>query len=193
MLHDFMVVKHRKGLCLMIKIDIISGFLGAGKTTLIKKLLTVFSTDKKKVVLIENEFGKIGIDGEIIQREGIEVYEISQGCICCSMKNDFLNTLTEILEKNKTGDNDFDTFGLKTSKIFNETQLVSLLTDLKNKQYGKILRGKGFLRSKHGFFQISYVNGQFSISLDNIESKGRISFIGQNLNKQKLYDAFVEV
>lgn len=85
----------------MIKIDIISGFLGAGKTTLIKKMLTSFLSKDEKLVIIENEFGKIGIDGELIRREGFEVYELTNGCICCTLKSDFQFTLNEIIDKVK--------------------------------------------------------------------------------------------
>jgi G3E family GTPase len=85
----------------MIKIDIISGFLGAGKTTLIMKMLTSFLSKDEKLVIIENEFGKIGIDGELIRREGFEVYELTNGCICCTLKSDFQFTLKEIVDKVK--------------------------------------------------------------------------------------------
>ncbi|HEY8908802.1 MAG TPA: GTP-binding protein [Desulfosporosinus sp.] len=81
----------------MIKVDVISGFLGSGKTTLVKKLLQVHQ--KEKVVLIENEFGDIGIDGELMEREGFEVFEISSGCICCIMQKDFIQMLTRIIEE----------------------------------------------------------------------------------------------
>ena len=67
----------------MIKIDIISGFLGAGKTTLIKKLFKS-SLKNEKVCLIENEFGEIGIDGSFLKESGVNIKEINSGCICCS-------------------------------------------------------------------------------------------------------------
>jgi G3E family GTPase len=81
----------------MIKVDVISGFLGSGKTTLVKKLLQAHQ--KEKVVLIENEFGDIGIDGDLMEREGFEVFEISSGCICCIMQKDFVQMLTRIIEE----------------------------------------------------------------------------------------------
>ena len=81
----------------MIKVDVVSGFLGSGKTTLIKSLLKAY--ENEKVVLIENEFGEIGIDGDIIEREGFEVFEISSGCICCIMKKDFQVVLSRIIEE----------------------------------------------------------------------------------------------
>jgi len=81
----------------MIKVDVISGFLGSGKTTLVKKLLQVYQ--KEKVVLIENEFGDIGIDGDLMEREGFEVFEISSGCICCIMQKDFVDMLARIIKE----------------------------------------------------------------------------------------------
>ena len=80
----------------MTKIDIFSGFLGAGKTTLIKKLLKEALHDTK-VVLIENEFGEIGIDGGFLKESGIEIKEMNSGCICCSLVGDFGTSLKEVL------------------------------------------------------------------------------------------------
>ncbi len=80
----------------MTKIDIFSGFLGAGKTTLIKKLLKEALKDSK-VVLIENEFGEIGIDGGFLQESGIEIKEMNSGCICCSLVGDFGASLKEVI------------------------------------------------------------------------------------------------
>jgi len=82
----------------MTKIDIISGFLGAGKTTFIKKLLEE-AIAGEKVVLIENEFGEIGIDGGFLQDSGIEIREMNSGCICCSLVGDFGRSLSEVLSK----------------------------------------------------------------------------------------------
>lgn len=81
----------------MTKIDIMSGFLGAGKTTLIKKLLKEALADTK-VVLIENEFGEIGIDGGFLKEAGIEIKEMNSGCICCSLVGDFGASLKEVLD-----------------------------------------------------------------------------------------------
>ena len=80
----------------MTKIDIISGFLGAGKTTLIKKLLKD-ALAGTKVVLIENEFGEIGIDGGFLKESGIEIREMNAGCICCSLVGDFGTSLREVM------------------------------------------------------------------------------------------------
>ncbi len=82
----------------MTKIDIFSGFLGAGKTTLIKKLLKEAYAGEK-VVLIENEFGEIGIDGGFLQDAGIEITEMNSGCICCSLVGDFSKALAQVLEE----------------------------------------------------------------------------------------------
>ena len=82
----------------MAKIDIISGFLGAGKTTLIKKLISdVFAG--QKVVLIENEFGEIGIDGGFLKEAGINITEMNSGCICCSLVGDFSEALKKVVEE----------------------------------------------------------------------------------------------
>mgnify|MGYP005762077629 CR=1 FL=1 len=81
----------------MTKIDIISGFLGAGKTTLIKKLL-LEAFAGEQVVLIENEFGEIGIDGGFLKESGIEIREMNSGCICCSLVGDFGKSLREVVD-----------------------------------------------------------------------------------------------
>ena len=82
------------------KVDIISGFLGAGKTTLIKKLLEE-KLHSEKLVIIENEFGEIGIDGSILKKANVEVKEINSGCICCTLVGDFGNALKEVITKYK--------------------------------------------------------------------------------------------
>ena len=82
----------------MTKIDVFSGFLGAGKTTLIKKLLKEAYAGEK-LVLIENEFGEIGIDGGFMKDAGIQVTEMNQGCICCSLVGDFGKALAQVLEQ----------------------------------------------------------------------------------------------
>lgn len=81
----------------MIKLDIISGFLGSGKTTLIKKILDFYKNEK--VVVIENEFGEIGIDANIIQKDGLDIIELQNGCICCSMKLNFKDTVLKVAKE----------------------------------------------------------------------------------------------
>ena len=82
----------------MTKIDIISGFLGAGKTTLIKKLINEAYAGEK-LVLIENEFGEIGIDGGFLKDAGVMVNEMNSGCICCSLVGDFAKALEQVTGK----------------------------------------------------------------------------------------------
>ena len=82
----------------MTKIDIFSGFLGAGKTTLIKKLIAE-AYKGEQLVLIENEFGEIAIDGGFLMESGIRINEMNSGCICCSLVGDFRKALTEVIEK----------------------------------------------------------------------------------------------
>ena len=82
----------------MTKITIFSGFLGAGKTTLIKKLIAE-AYQNEKLVLIENEFGQIGIDGGFLKDAGIEITEMNSGCICCSLVGDFGAALKKVLEQ----------------------------------------------------------------------------------------------
>ena len=81
----------------MVKVNVISGFLGAGKTTLIKKLLTG-SLRKEKVVLLENEYGEIGIDGGFMKDAGITVTELNAGCICCTMAGDFQTAIDQLID-----------------------------------------------------------------------------------------------
>ncbi len=92
------IISWKRKVIRMTKIDIVSGFLGAGKTTLIKKLLSEVLKNTK-VVLIENEFGEIGIDGGFLKDAGIEIKEMNSGCICCSLVGDFGTSLREVLNK----------------------------------------------------------------------------------------------
>lgn len=96
-IHKYMDTDCGKDMVDMTKIDIVSGFLGAGKTTLIKKLLKEALHDTK-TVLIENEFGEIGIDGGFLKDAGIEIKEMNSGCICCSLVGDFGTSLKEVLK-----------------------------------------------------------------------------------------------
>ena len=80
----------------MTKIDIISGFLGAGKTTFIKKMIEEAFVGEK-LVLIENEFGEVGIDGGFLKDSGIEITEMNSGCICCTLVGDFSKALQKVL------------------------------------------------------------------------------------------------
>ena len=82
----------------MIKVSIISGFLGAGKTTLIRKLVSE-AFKGEKVILLENEYGEVGIDGAFMQDSGIQVTELNSGCICCTLVGDFHKAIDELIEK----------------------------------------------------------------------------------------------
>ena len=82
----------------MAKVDIFSGFLGAGKTTLIKKLISE-AYPGEKLVLIENEFGEIGVDGKFLEEAGVEITEMNSGCICCSLVGDFGQALNKVVEE----------------------------------------------------------------------------------------------
>ena len=82
----------------MTKVNVISGFLGAGKTTLIKKLLDE-TLKGEKIVLIENEFGEIGIDGGFLRDAGVEISEMNSGCICCSLVGDFGQALKKVMDQ----------------------------------------------------------------------------------------------
>lgn len=297
----------------MIKVDVVSGFLGSGKTTLIKKLLKEY--ENEKVILIENEFGEIGIDGDIIEREGFEVFEISSGCICCIMKKDFVDVLKrvivefnperivieptglsilseiievlnsedlkkacsinslitvidavnyleqseafgeffedqivnaeklilsktqmvdentlketikslkdfnpgaeiivspwknlnsselkELLSENFKGEfkdlfytdfkpcseNQFQTMGIETTYRFTDDELNEILNKLKDEEYGEVLRAKGFLKGRGGYFEFSYTNGQYLLEEKLSKASGKLCVIGRNLEKEKI-------
>ena len=111
----------------MTKIDIISGFLGAGKTTLIKKLVAeAFSGEK--LVLIENEFGEIGIDGGFLKEAGIQVTEMNSGCICCSLVGDFGTALKEVVEKYTP-----DRIIIEPSGVGKLSDVIKAVLDVKDK------------------------------------------------------------
>ena len=92
------MARGKRRLCVMTKIDIVSGFLGAGKTTLIKKMLSE-AYQGEKIVLIENEFGEISIDGGFLKDSGVEISEMSSGCICCSLVGDFATALKDVQQQ----------------------------------------------------------------------------------------------
>ncbi|MFR8868794.1 CobW family GTP-binding protein [Paraclostridium sordellii] len=110
----------------MIKIDVVSGFLGSGKTTLIKHMLE--SIENEKVVIIENEFGKIGIDGDLISKSDIDVLELQNGCICCSIKLNFRDTLLYIIEKFNP-----DRILIEPTGIGLLSEIISMIENLKLK------------------------------------------------------------
>jgi len=295
----------------MIKFDIVSGFLGAGKTTLITKLLK--SLYHEKVVLIENEFGEVSVDREVLEIEGFDVYELSNGCVCCKLKGDFILTLRQILSQGidriifepsgifildeifeifkdpqisdkcyinsittvvdaqnfsnhiqsysgffksqirsasslvvsktqlvlaeeisqlelelrmlneyatiltkdwmelsyeellgvverkpvfienditRSLSHDFESIGLRTSLILDRKQLECILEKCKNGVYGKILRGKGIIKSWDTYLEFQYVDGCYTISPSKTVTVGVVSFIGSSLQKETIRAIF---
>jgi len=301
----------------MVKFDIVSGFLGAGKTTYIKKILPVCKALNEKLVLIENEFGKVSVDTEILRVEGFDVYELTKGCVCCTLKEDFAFTLQEILTQNpqriifepsgifiieeifnlfkrpeiasqcyinsittivdglnyhrqrnyfsrfledqidhasalvisksqylnsneldaivkdlKTINSSanivlqnwdelseaeilmllecnnltnvinhscpnpahiqshdrhaFETIGWPTSRIVKKTELEAILEEFVQGKYGRIVRGKGFLKGKQSTLEFDYVDGQYWVTKSKRVLPGLVSFIGFDLKKDKL-------
>ena len=313
------------------KIDIFSGFLGAGKTTLINKLLNNKNYNKEKIVLIENEFGDIGIDGDMLKDSSIKIKEINAGCICCSVSSDFTKAIKDIIDMYKPNriliepsgvaklseiieickkedlkdlvelnliitvvdplkfnvylnnfsdfyvnqianakvilisrsdfldkkelieikekiinlnkkikiitsldeldlnnispitlnDNNknfkpinqpikfsnfkitkkslakktlssFQTLSFSTSRIFTEENITTIISKLKDKNYGTVLRAKGFLKcTNNHFMQFNFIPDELSIQKANYEKEGKICIIGCNLNKDKLKELFL--
>ncbi|MBQ6389083.1 MAG: GTP-binding protein, partial [Mogibacterium sp.] len=110
----------------MTKVDIFSGFLGAGKTTLIKKLIAE-GYDTKNIVLIENEFGEIGVDTGFLRDTGIQINEMVAGCICCTLVGDFGKALNEVIEKY-----DPDRILIEPSGVGKLSDVIIAVQDLKN-------------------------------------------------------------
>ncbi len=296
----------------MTKVHIISGFLGAGKTTFIKKLLGCLKDER--IVVLENEFGEVGIDGDIIKGSCFDVVELEQGCICCSLKTNFMDAVLKILDNmnpehiiiEPTGigllseiinimKNDrikekctlsslitiidgmnyidqLDVFGdffqdqircastlilSKTTEIADDTigkildslkelnpdaymitdvwenfswetlkalldgeinkdidsigiiedcnlphdinslsvvaenslskdKLKNILNKLYSGDFGKVLRGKGFIKDDYGIMEFNYVNGQYIINRSSLKDIEKICFIGKGLKKEEI-------
>ena len=117
----------------MTKVDIISGFLGAGKTTLIKKLLSE-ALAGEKIVLIENEFGEIGIDGGFLKEAGIQVSEMNSGCICCSLVGDFGQALEQVLEQYQP-----DRILIEPSGVGKLSDVMAAVRDVADRTEGLVL------------------------------------------------------
>ena len=145
----------------MTKIDIFSGFLGAGKTTLIKKLLKE-AYSGEQVVLIENEFGEIGIDGGFLKEAGIEIREMNSGCICCSLVGDFGEALKEVIQKYQPDRIIIEPSGVgKLSDVIKAVKKVEGEVDIKLNSFTTlvdVMKCKMYMKNFGEFFsnQIAY-------------------------------------
>ena len=160
----------------MVKIDIISGFLGAGKTTLIKKLLKE-AFEGEQVVLIENEFGEIGIDGGFLKDAGIEIREINSGCICCSLVGDFGASLKEVVEKYHPDRILIEPSGVgKLSDVIKAVQGVEEDVDIQLNSYTTVVDAKKckmYMRNFGEFFdnQVQYAGAIIMSRTDIVDEK----------------------
>ena len=163
---------------IMVKIDIISGFLGAGKTTLIKKLLQD-AFKGQQVVLIENEFGEIGIDGGFLKDAGIEIKEMNSGCICCSLVGDFGTSLKEVVTKYDPDRILIEPSGVgKLSDVIKAVQGVQDEVDIKLNSYTTVVDAKKckmYMKNFGEFFdnQIQYA-GAIIMSRTDIASEKKV-------------------
>ncbi len=162
----------------MVKIDIISGFLGAGKTTLIKKLLKD-GFNGEQVVLIENEFGEIGIDGGFLKEAGIQIREMNSGCICCSLVGDFGTSLKEVVSKYNPDRILIEPSGVgKLSDVIKAVQGVQDEVDIKLNSYTTVVDAKKckmYMKNFGEFFdnQIQYA-GAIIMSRTDIASEKKV-------------------
>ena len=160
----------------MVKIDIISGFLGAGKTTLIKKLLKE-AFEGEQVVLIENEFGEIGIDGGFLKDAGIEIREMNSGCICCSLVGDFGASLKEVVEKYHPDRILIEPSGVgKLSEVIKAVQGVEEDVDIQLNSYTTVVDAKKckmYMRNFGEFFdnQVQYAGAIIMSRTDIVDEK----------------------
>ena len=160
----------------MVKIDIISGFLGAGKTTLIKKLLKE-AFKGEQVVLIENEFGEIGIDGGFLKDAGIEIREMNSGCICCSLVGDFGASLKEVVEKYNPDRILIEPSGVgKLSDVIKAVQGVEEDVDIQLNSYTTVVDAKKckmYMRNFGEFFdnQVQYAGAIIMSRTDIVDEK----------------------
>ena len=160
----------------MTKIDIISGFLGAGKTTLIKKLLKDAFVGEQ-VVLIENEFGEIGIDGGFLKEAGIEIREMNSGCICCSLVGDFGASLKEVVEKYHPDRILIEPSGVgKLSDVIKAVQGVQEEVDIVLNSYTTVVDAKKckmYMRNFGEFFnnQVEYAGAIIMSRTDIVDEK----------------------
>ena len=160
----------------MVKIDIVSGFLGAGKTTLIKKLLKD-AFQGEQVVLIENEFGEIGIDGGFLKEAGIQIREMNSGCICCSLVGDFGASLKEVVEKYHPDRILIEPSGVgKLSDVIKAVQGVEKEVDITLNSYTTVVDAKKckmYMRNFGEFFnnQVEYAGAIIMSRTDIVDEE----------------------
>ncbi|MEL7563902.1 MAG: GTP-binding protein [Dehalobacterium sp.] len=172
----------------MVRLDIVSGFLGAGKTTFIKKVINSCITRHEKIVLIENEFGQINIDSELLKLQEFPIYELLQGCVCCTLKEDFFHTIKEILPQKP------DRIIFEPSGIFIFNEIMDLFKDPKISSncclnsVTTIVDGQNFIKNNHsfaGFFDNQIANAS-TLLLNKIQnlSDAEINQITQQLRQK---------
>ena len=165
----------------MAKVDIISGFLGAGKTTLIKKLISEAFTGEQ-LVLIENEFGEIGVDGDFMKSAGIQVNELNSGCICCSLVGDFGEALKQVVDQYHPDRIIIEPSGVgKLSDVVKAIQKAAETVDLQLNTATTVVdvtKAKVYMKNFGEFF------------LNQIEAAGTVVLSRtQNVPEEKLMDA----
>lgn len=162
----------------MVRLDIVSGFLGAGKTTFIKKVIKACLTRNEKIVLIENEFGQINIDSEFLKSPEFDIYELLQGCVCCTLKEDFFYTIKKILEQKP------DRIIFEPSGIFIFNEVLDLFKDPKISSkccinsVTTIIDAQNFFKNNNSF--TSFFNNQIENASTLLLSKT------QNLNDSRI-------
>ena len=169
----------------MAKVDIISGFLGAGKTTLIKKLIAEAFTGEQ-LVLIENEFGEIGVDGDFMKAAGIQVNELNSGCICCSLVGDFGEALQQVVDQYHPDRIIIEPSGVgKLSDVIKAIQKAAETVDLQLNSATTVVdvtKAKVYMKNFGEFF------------LNQIEAAGTVVLSRtQNVAEEKLMDAVARI
>ena len=168
----------------MTKIDIVSGFLGAGKTTFIQKMLKEV-LNKEKVVLIENEFGEIGIDGGFLKEAGIEIKEMNSGCICCSLVGDFGASLKEVINTYSP-----ERILIEPSGVGKLSDVIKAVADLESKENMKDVA----LNAAVVVVDVSkckmYIKNFGEFFINQVEAAGTIILSRtQNVSEEKLNEA----
>ena len=172
----------------MTKIDIISGFLGAGKTTFIKKLLQE-AIAGEQVVLIENEFGEIGIDGGFLKDAGIEIREMNSGCICCSLVGDFGKSLEEVLTKYRPDRVIIEPSGVgKLSDVMNAVRNVARNLEVRLNSAVTVVdanKCRMYMKNFGEFFNNQVENaGTIVLSRTDVAEKGKVKKAAEMLRER---------